>query len=920
MSVSNTISTLRKSPDYDRKAYLLPSIFPFVLYNIRGEKNYAFHTFFVSNYCIFHIKYVSLQKISVIPKIGIYYLFIMKKQQLVKAIFVVLIFICAKATYAQKPLLYGVQNGLASTQITDINIDSDNFLWVATRSGLSRFDGQAFSNFISDNSNPFMLRTNHTTCTYQDQNGNLWVGSNFGLYHLDHSSNRFTQVKLDRDELRAVHISSIVPIEGKPNLMLIGTNGYGLYVFNTDTFTTEDALTEKYNEALEESYIPAIQNDNYGNHWIAGTQWFKVINSKTITLVDVETSISPEERRSVVIQGHAVEPNGTMLYFGTVSHGIMQCNTLSHKIEFLDIPEFKNKEMYSLYADKGNTLLVGTEGSGLWSLDTKNLNVERMRFAQCPIDLDYAKIHNIIRDKQGNTWLSIYQKGILEVPNSGRLFNCLPVKATQESEHNLSNVSCFSERSDARIYGLDGAGFIVEHTDGSLSHFSTENSVLNSNAIMSLRTVENDVTFVGTYNHGLFVLDKSFKLMREPKLAMLDGESIMCMAYKKDRKELYIGTNGLGVFVYNLESKELNQLVVDDGIRWIVSLYADNKNNLWIGIEGSLKRFVFDKGIDEKFDVPGGIRVFNIQQDSKKSIWFLADKGLYKYDYEEQTLSNIRLNTQLGEVYATMCISDDDQIWIASNFGITNYDPEKFKSLRYNSPDIAEIGSFSIRAAKKWSTGSIAFGGDNGMLLFKAEDVENFDYKLSPIYFTRLWVNNVITDYDPQIPREENVLDRALWCASEMRLPISSNSFSLAFTVQEFSTPVDIYYSYRLNGFEDTWHEVQGVNQNLSYSSLPAGKYTLTVTAHQGNDPNSEPQTKDLIIIIYQPWYNTWWAYLIYALLFAGIVAAITAIVSRRRQKLAALKELRNGTETETVEEEVEDDDEYEYDDDDDDD
>ena len=834
----------------------------------------------------------------------------MRKQFFVNSILILISLFCANATYAQKPLLYGVQNGLASTQITDINIDNDNFLWVSTRSGLSRFDGQAFSNFIGDNENPFMLKSNHITGTYQDATGNLWVGTNFGLFHFDHSTNSFTQIKLERDERRIVHVSCMAPIEGNPDLMLIGSNGYGLYVFNTKSQTVDDSLSKKYNEAFGESYVTAIQNDNYGNHWVIGTQWFKVINSESVSLINVDTDIPEEQKLSIVIQGHAVEPKGAIIYLGTVSNGIIRCNTLSHKVEFLDIPEFRNKEMYSLLVEQDNSLLVGTEGAGLWKLNTKTFEAERLRYAQCPIDLDYAKIHGIIRDRQGNTWLSVYQKGVLEIPNNGRLFSSVPVKATHESEHNLSNVSCFSERTDARIYGLDGAGVIVENQDGSILHLSTETSTLSTNAIMSLRTTDDDITFIGTYNHGLYVLDKTLKLIREPKLSALDGESIMCMAYKKERKSLYIGTNGSGVYEYKTDTKELTQLVVGDGVRWIVSMYADNKDNLWIGVEGALVKYVIDEGIDDRFKSPAGIRVFNIQQDSKKSIWFLADKGLFKYDYEEKTLNDIRLNTQLGEVYATMCISDDDQIWIASNYGITNYDPEKFKSLRYKSPDITEIGSFSIRAAKKWTTGSISFGGDNGMLIFKAEDVENFDYKLSPIYFTRLWVDNMITDYDPRLSKEENVLDKALWCASELRLPISSNSFSLTFTVQEFSTPIDIYYSYKLNGFEDSWHEVQGVNQTLSYSSLPAGRYTLTVTAHQGNEPNSETQSKDLIIVIYQPWYLSWWAYLIYSLLLASTVAAITVIFGRRRLKLAVLRKIRKEIDAETEKDAAEEDEE----------
>lgn len=825
-----------------------------------------------------------------------------------------LIFAVSASTlsFAQKPLLYGVQNGLASTQITDINIDNDNFLWVATRSGLSRFDGQSFSNYIGDSSNPYMLSSNHITCTYFDSNNEFWVGTNAGLFHFDHSLNKFTSYGVDRDFTKNIAISCMTNIEGKPNLILIGTSGYGLYIFNTETFRTEEELTEAYNNAFGESYITAIQNDNYGNHWIIGTQWFSIINPKTGTEIVPECNIPIEKRNSIVIQGHTVEPKGSMLYLGTVSDGILQCNTLTHEVKTLDIPAFNKREMFSLFALDNNRIMVGTEGSGLWELNTKTLEVTRLRYPQCPIDLDYAKIHGIIADKQGNIWLNVYQKGVMEVPTSGRLFNCLPIKATTISEHNLSNVSAFAELQDGtRIFGLDGGGIVTESPSGELNHYSTENTIFSTNAIISLKSTDDGNTFIGTYNHGLYILDKNHNVVRDAYLSSLDLESIMCMDYKPENKTLYIGTNGSGVLQYNLETHQLSQLVRTDGTRWIVSLYADHNNNLWIGTEGTLTKYDLNKGIDDGFKSPGAIRIFNLQNDTNGNLWFIADKGLYKYDYSTQELSNIRLNTLPGEVYATMAISEDDEIWIASNFGITNYSPKAFKSIRYNSPDITEVGSFSIRAAMMWSTGSIGFGGDNGMVIFKAEDIEAFDYKLSPVYFTRLWVNNVITDYNPRLSKEENVMDKALWCASELRLPISSNSFSLSFTVQEFRTPIDIYYSYRLSGYEETWHEVQGVNQTLSYSSLPAGKYTLTVTAHQGNDPNNEPQTKDLVIIIYQPWYLSTWAILGYVVIFALLISLITSIISRRHQRAIIRRRLKDIEDEEDAKEEDDDDDDY---------
>ena len=76
---------------------------------------------------------------------------------------------------------YGVVDGLIDDRVTDLLLDRNGNLWVATLSGLCRFDGRTFQTFTTENS----LSSNRIRCLLEDSQGHLWIGSDGGVAHFD---------------------------------------------------------------------------------------------------------------------------------------------------------------------------------------------------------------------------------------------------------------------------------------------------------------------------------------------------------------------------------------------------------------------------------------------------------------------------------------------------------------------------------------------------------------------------------------------------------------------------------------------------------------------------------------------------------------------------------------------------------------
>ena len=76
---------------------------------------------------------------------------------------------------------YGIEDGLIDQRVTDLLLDRNGNLWIATQRGLSCFDGIVFRNFTTEDGLP----SNSIRCLFEDSRGHLWLGTDGGVVHYD---------------------------------------------------------------------------------------------------------------------------------------------------------------------------------------------------------------------------------------------------------------------------------------------------------------------------------------------------------------------------------------------------------------------------------------------------------------------------------------------------------------------------------------------------------------------------------------------------------------------------------------------------------------------------------------------------------------------------------------------------------------
>jgi two-component system sensor histidine kinase ChiS len=179
---------------------------------------------------------------------------------------------------------YGNLNSILS-----IHEDRFGVLWVSSLGGgLNRFDretGQfrAYQNIPND---PSSLSANTVTILYDDQDGDLWVGTYNGLNRLDRETETFTRYLNTGDRNSLVNNGVLCIHQDRTGVLWIGTSG-GLdrYDPRIDGFWH---YREK--DGLPNEFIYGIMEDDNGYLWLTTNNGVSKFDPQTETFKNYNTS------------------------------------------------------------------------------------------------------------------------------------------------------------------------------------------------------------------------------------------------------------------------------------------------------------------------------------------------------------------------------------------------------------------------------------------------------------------------------------------------------------------------------------------------------------------------------------------------------------------------------------------------------
>ena len=574
-----------------------------------------------------------------------------------------------------------------------------------------------------------------------------------------------------------------------------------------------------------------------------------------------------------------------------------------------------NADIIDIAFDQKKRLWVGTEAGGLFIVDKKLIkNVPIVQISQ----KTYA-IRKIDFDKKNNALVAIDRLGLFVLDENFDIIN-----AYSHDPDNLNSISQNSiyeilvDKNNAYWLGLREGGInIVYENDNvfkNIEHIqNTTNSILNNN-IRSIYESSNGDLWFGTEN-GMSKWSNEENWTNFNKNPKLFNTAILAINQFKD--DLLLGTYGEGllrfqknsgdVSVYNLEPKLPFKFVFNvssfDNDLWIggrdgqLVHYHENKlvNNYAVGLVRSLiegydeiiyvgsslgffeinKRNASVRKINTKiFNAFNGINDLNFDP-LNNCIWVGCLNGLYRYDLstdEVSVLTDVE-NNEIGTIFS---IKKDNRqnLFLACISGLWRFDIKNKIFRKYSVQDGLLINEFGPGAAAKMADGRFLFGGSKGAVLFNPLNL-NEDEPISNIYLSNFKINGKDPD-SIHLSKNVNYSEKVV-------LNYDQNTLSFNFETIKFHGSNRNIFSWKLEGYDKNFRQISS-NEKISYSNLSPGTYQLKV---QGFNADGVKGAKDynLEIVIKNPFWKTWKAFAIYALIFSVIITLFYRIAKDNIKK-----------------------------------
>ena len=806
-------------------------------------------------------------------------------------------FVCFHAmSSAQMSRMYTTQNNLPTSDIYDIYVDEKGWAWVSGVSSMSLFDGTNFYNLMKKGQDIRVPVLNTVRGVRDAGDACMWVYSSNGLYKYHLLTNKFEHVMLSENEDSVKGMSMHCFIDyPKDGYKLIGTDEYGILLFDTKSCKVDKALTDRLCKVIDDKMCTEAMIDSRGCLW-AVCNTVRRVNLKVMK----DVGLPMESQAARVLKEHRVEDIDELEQAGKMllatDGGLLIYDRGEDMLRTLrgghiDMP------ISVVYVTRSGRVLVGSDGYGIWQLDAKSEVLEPLSVYDPNMNLAFAKVKAIAEDGMGNMLFGLLQKGVMVTTYTEDNFRYYALSPTDNRMNAVAVSALTWDERVGYVMATDGCGVFVSR-DGNLSNARHLADGLRSALVQTLQVDAAGRVWAGSYGGGVEYLDMNSGHFVTPDwLNGISNDYIMTLGYDKSRNWLYAGSNGRGVYRIDLDSHKVDNLLTLRYFNpWVSALFDDYDGSLWIGTgEGVFVYDPNDESLNEvKFPESNIVTVHCITRMG--SILLVAtNNGLVCYDPD--TKQSVRL---LDNQFIKSVEVLGNDIWLTTERAVICVeqiltekglpDPDVVTTRCYTSFGGSFLGEFHGSSHTQAEGKMVLFGGDNGIISFNADAMKQHRKLTADIFFTRLLVNGRERNYNPDLRR--NVMDASIGSATEINLPDGDNSLRVYFSVPDFSSADRINYQYKLDGFDKVWKSAGTIGE-IYYPNLPSGKYTLTVRAYYENN-EQEYKEKSIRICIAQPWYNTVWAWMIYTIIVLSLAYFIYRIQHERSRQRNLLTRARH--------------------------
>jgi signal transduction histidine kinase/DNA-binding response OmpR family regulator/ligand-binding sensor domain-containing protein len=748
---------------------------------------------------------------------------------------------------------FGVEDGLPQGYVSGITQDKDGFLWFGTLDGICRYDGRGFRIFRyrPNDSTSFSANTIHSFGPKINNTVTL-LYEGYREDDFDLSTFKITRKNI-RNQLRSIP-GGIWQVYGTNaeapdwSFIINGYKGIG-WITSADEKTH---YANRTNGLLHDDTVTAMVQSPAGKLFTVSSKGVHVSDTakKKFGFIPFDTQIKnlrPYEEPSLYHMNYAtvylndnrlavlIENKLTML-------DLSQRRSTVYTLPPISSPALKDVPKLSQVDHHG--MLYFAHGEKVYRMNKDGQLTVLWENAIFP----GLRISALYIDRSDVLWVGVNAQGVFKIDLQARPFQSYHYKTFY-----LLDILDFAGAGPVRpaSWQEESSYQLRQAYDSKGNLYITANFLANHDAEM-LRMDK----------QGFHLFSKDKKTRSDQALVIMPGDEV----WNYDQ-----WTSSWNIFTEKNGSKPINLPLVTDTLTGEVADAHYIGGYIWMSTynEG-LFQFQREKKINRFFGLqPAGLMPKNLTEicpdpRDKNKFWIGSRGGgmvLWDINKGLERVFTIEDGLPNNTIY---CILADrsGKIWCSSNKGIFRFDPATKEVRSFEMNDGLPGNEFNRAHKFQFPDGRMVFGALDGFVVFNPSDFEKETSKENvPVVLTALQINNQQQD----VNIAGSLTQQPLPQLSSINLPYNKNYLRFEFSAMLFNQPQKTRYRYQLVGADAGWIE-NGTNNIASYAALRPGKYTLKLNATDNNGIWSD-SIKEIVIRINPPFWFTWWAYLIYALI-----------------------------------------------------
>jgi len=772
------------------------------------------------------------------------------------------------------PFIYGLGavQGLQGT-VRNIIKDNDGFFWILTTQYLYRYDGENLLQYQSlDQPNYYFFMV--------DSQGRIWLSKYDEIEILDIKKGTVTILDIGSNSANNYILDLF---QDRQSRVWVTSNSGVIYIIDKKNETIKSVNTTV---AIPGKSCPEIVEDSQNKIWLptlgGGVEIIDPAKKK-ITYFDKAHGLSNDSVTTIAVGQNNCIWLGCK---GNVLHAVDQQKSIIKNIK-----EFKQPVYFeSLLNDKNGNIWVGTK-NGSQILDTIR-HLTKYLYTGNGLIGNYVR--KILQDKDGQIWIST-TAGISIVNHNEHII---------EQIGNIPTTALYEDKQRLLWQASPYTGFnIIDRKHKTQRHFGAKDG-LDCDSVETVK-IMGDQIFLCT-NEGLNIIDKSRNTLTYiSKKQGLSSTTVNVVA--KDRTgNLWIGGDK-GVDVYDPQKKQVKRIgkpeLSDENI---IDITQDSLGRMWVSTyRGGINVFDLHSGSISFLNNVQGLNTFpkSFCKDNNGNIWISSERGVSVVDLKRGKLLTLSgWSISRNEPIANI-LHKNQHIYLSGYNGINTITlpaatADYYKKIQVRSYGINKLNRTFFQT-DAISDDSLYYLGDAGITVLDLSKKKAF---IPTVYVSGIIIKDTLQYFVDRSRSDIRATDtvwnqdgtkyttgEALFQKTDLlktnmsydnvsgpynmpvnlTLPYNKNYISFNFTSFGKAEADSALYSYKLKGIDNNWATPTTATTSNTYYGLAPGEYTFEVSRFIENEW-CKPAIYSFIIS--PPWWQTWWAYILYLLLFIGVV------------------------------------------------